>query len=104
MIKALGGNAVEKDDKLIIEGRGRLRGGTVDSFNDHRIAMSAAIASIICDDDVIIKGENTINKCPIPNASVKQFIVLAVYIPAQEPQVGQAKSSTVFDRDRKSVV
>ena len=62
MIKALGGNAVEKDDELIIEGRGRLRGGTVDSFNDHRIAMSAAIASIICDDDVIIKGENSVNK------------------------------------------
>lgn len=62
MIKALGGNAVEKDDELIIEGRGRLRGGTVDSFNDHRIAMSAAIASIICDDDVIIKGENAVNK------------------------------------------
>ncbi len=30
---------------------------------------------------------------PIPNASVKQFIELAVYIPEQEPQVGHTFSS-----------
>ena len=72
MIKALGGNAVEKDDELIIEGRGRLRGGTVDSFNDHRIAMSAAIASIICDDDVIIKGENSVKITTLLKLNLKK--------------------------------
>ncbi len=32
----------------------------------------------------------------IPSASVMQFIELAVYIPEQEPQVGQASSSYCF--------
>ena len=34
---------------------------------------------------------------PIPSASVKQFIVFAVYIPEQDPHVGHAKSSTKFN-------
>jgi 3-phosphoshikimate 1-carboxyvinyltransferase len=62
MIRSLGGTAFEKDDELIVEGTGNLTGGEVDSFNDHRIAMSASIASIICDEDVIISGENAVNK------------------------------------------
>ena len=47
---------------MIIEGVGSLRGGEVDSFNDHRIAMSAAIASLVCTDAVTVSRFEAINK------------------------------------------
>ncbi len=62
MITALGGDITELDDGLIIKGNGKLRGGKVDSFNDHRIAMAAAIASSICEDEVIITGAQAVEK------------------------------------------
>ncbi len=62
MIVDLGGKAKETDDGIIFYGVKRLRGGIVDSSNDHRIAMSAAVASIACDNKVIITGAETVNK------------------------------------------
>ena len=43
MIRDLGGDCTETDDGFIIHGKEKLQGGTVDSFLDHRIAMSAAV-------------------------------------------------------------
>ena len=58
MLKSLGADASETKDGLIVRGKKRLPGGTVDSCNDHRIAMSAAVASIVCEGDVrILKAE-----------------------------------------------
>ena len=37
---------------------------------------------------------------PMPNASVRQFIELAVYIPEHEPHVGQALHSYSFNSSR----
>ena len=37
-------------------------GGTVDSVNDHRIAMSAAIAAIRCTEPVTILGAQCVQK------------------------------------------
>jgi 3-phosphoshikimate 1-carboxyvinyltransferase len=37
----------EKEDGFIIEGRQKLKGTVIDSFNDHRIAMAFAIAGLI---------------------------------------------------------
>lgn len=62
LLTSLGGDVTELEDGLIINGSGRLRGGCVDSFNDHRIAMSAAIASAICGNEVIIKGAQAVEK------------------------------------------
>lgn len=62
MIRNLGGDITETDDGLIIRGTGCLRGGTVDSVNDHRIAMSAAVASCICGESVTITGAEAVNK------------------------------------------
>ncbi len=45
LINNLGGNAKELPDGIIITGVKDLAGGTVDSCNDHRIAMSAAVAA-----------------------------------------------------------
>lgn len=63
MIKSLGGEALETEDGLIVYGG--LKGGTVDSFGDHRIVMSAAIASTVCENPVIITGaENAAKSYP----------------------------------------
>ena len=61
MIKALGGNAEADDNTLTIFGGG-LTGGIVDSYNDHRIAMSAAIAATVCQQPVTILGAEAVNK------------------------------------------
>jgi len=45
----------ETSDGLVIEGVDRLSGGRISSFGDHRIAMSAAVASVVCRDSVIIE-------------------------------------------------
>ena len=62
MINSLGGEAHETADGLIIIGKKSLSGGTVDSFNDHRIVMSAAVASQKCINRVIINDAQAVNK------------------------------------------
>lgn len=62
MIKALGGEVIEKQDSLIINGTGRLLGGVTESFNDHRIVMAAALASLICEQSVVIKDAEAVGK------------------------------------------
>ena len=62
MIRALGGVAEEGTDSLTVLGSGRLRGGTVDGCNDHRIVMAAAIASLLCREDVVITGAQAVEK------------------------------------------
>ena len=61
MLHALGGTVEELSDALVITG-GRLFGGTVDSVRDHRIAMSAAIASIRCTEEVTILDADAASK------------------------------------------
>lgn len=61
MLEALGGHAEAGDNTLHIFGTG-LVGGTVDSMNDHRIAMSAAIAAIRCTEPVTILGAQCVQK------------------------------------------
>ncbi len=62
MITALGGNVDESTDGLVIHGMGNLEGGTVDSCNDHRIAMSAAVAAGICRKEVTVLGAECVRK------------------------------------------
>ena len=61
MIIALGGTAESDAETLTVRGTG-LHGGTVDARNDHRIAMSAAIAATACREDVIILGAQCVEK------------------------------------------
>ena len=61
MIESLGGSASATEDTLTISPCG-LRGGVVDSYNDHRIAMSAAIAATVCTGPVTIVGAEAVNK------------------------------------------
>ena len=61
MLEALGGKAEATENTLTVYGTG-LTGGTVNSFNDHRIAMSAAIAATVCKEDVTILGAECVSK------------------------------------------
>ena len=62
LIRALGGQARELPEGLEITGRERLAGGEVASANDHRIAMSAAVAAIVCNGPVVLTGAQAVNK------------------------------------------
>ncbi|OQA91625.1 MAG: 3-phosphoshikimate 1-carboxyvinyltransferase 1 [Elusimicrobia bacterium ADurb.Bin231] len=59
-IKKMGAVAEELEDGLIIKGPVKLKGAKVDSYKDHRIAMSLAIASLIAEGDTIIKDKDCV--------------------------------------------
>ena len=61
-LNALGANVIEQADGLEIRGVPRLKGGTVDAWGDHRIAMTAAIASTACEEPVTITGAEAVRK------------------------------------------
>lgn len=62
-LNKLGADIKETEDGLIINGKSELEGGAiVDSWNDHRIAMSLAIASIRCKNEIVITGSQAIEK------------------------------------------
>lgn len=61
MLRGLGGNAEATEDTLTVYGTG-LIGGNVDSVNDHRIAMSTAIAATACREHVILHGAQCVEK------------------------------------------
>ena len=68
LINGLGGEAVytegatEDEDVLTVVGCGGLKGGTVNPYGDHRIAMAAAIAALICSESVTISRPECVNK------------------------------------------
>lgn len=61
-LNILGARVKELENGLIIQGVPRLRGGIVDSFGDHRIAMMEAIASIVSDEKVVIENSKSVEK------------------------------------------
>ena len=58
----LGADIEETSDGLLIKGVGGLGGGRVKSHNDHRIAMTLAMASLACDSDIYLEGYESVNK------------------------------------------
>ncbi len=58
-LRTLGAEIYELEDGLRIRGNGGrgLMGGTVESFDDHRIAMMASVASLLCKDVSLIGWE-----------------------------------------------
>ena len=61
LLENLGGQATSTEDTLTVS-PATLTGGTVDSFNDHRIAMAAAIAATQCTAPVTILGAEAVKK------------------------------------------
>ena len=62
-LNKLGGNVSEEGDSLIIQGVEEFRGGvTVNAWNDHRIAMSLAVASTRCEEEIILEEAESVRK------------------------------------------
>ena len=59
-LSSLGIDVQPTPDGIVIEG-GSLRGGTVDSHGDHRIAMAFAIAGLIADKETEIKNAECVD-------------------------------------------
>lgn len=61
-LNALGADIEELEDGLIIHGTGGLKGGKANGCNDHRIAMTLAIAATRTDEDVTIEDSGSVKK------------------------------------------
>ena len=61
MLTALGGKVTITSDGLEITGT-PLSGGEFSSGNDHRIALSGAVAATLCDKTVTINGSEAVKK------------------------------------------
>jgi 3-phosphoshikimate 1-carboxyvinyltransferase len=57
MITALGGDITGTDDGCIIRGVDHLMGGRIIHDGDHRMMMSAAVASLICENPVVMEDD-----------------------------------------------
>lgn len=60
MLRALGAAVEERPDGLRIAGGAALRGAQVDSHGDHRIAMAAAVASMIASGETALRGSESV--------------------------------------------
>lgn len=61
MLKALGASAEIAEDTLIVHGGG-LRGGSVETLGDHRLAMAAAVAACAAREDVSLDNPGCVAK------------------------------------------
>ena len=47
-------------DGYIVEGRQKLKGATINSYHDHRIAMAFSIAALVADGENLIEGADCV--------------------------------------------
>jgi 3-phosphoshikimate 1-carboxyvinyltransferase len=59
-LTAMGAKVEIREDGLDIEGPTSLRGASIDSSGDHRIAMAFAIAGLVADGETVIDGAESI--------------------------------------------
>ena len=62
LLRDLGGSVEELESGLIINGGRTLAGGKAETFRDHRIAMSAAVAACICAGSVTVTDSGCVAK------------------------------------------
>ena len=63
VLRALGAEIREEPEGLTIRGKKELEGGAAaDAWNDHRIAMMAAVAATRCERPVTIHGAECVRK------------------------------------------
>ena len=60
-LKKMGACIEEKEDGFIVEGPSKLKGSVCESYNDHRIAMSLAVAALLAEGKTIIKNSECID-------------------------------------------
>lgn len=61
-LEKMGAHIEELPDGMIITGVEKLNGAIVDSHNDHRVAMSLAMASLVCDSEITILNCECVSK------------------------------------------
>ena len=59
-MRKLGIKVDESPDGAVVHG-GRFSGGIVESFGDHRVAMSLAVAATIADDEVLVRNVDAVD-------------------------------------------
>ena len=59
-LKKLGAKIQEKEDGMVIYGPTKLKGSTVISYGDHRVAMSMAVAGLIAEGETIVEDTECI--------------------------------------------
>jgi len=59
-MRNLGIEVEESRDGAVVQG-GRFQGGTADSFGDHRVAMSLAVAGTVADDGVVVRNVDAVD-------------------------------------------
>ena len=62
LLRALGGRVEEKEDGLVITGVPTLHGGSAETQNDHRLAMSAAVAACAATGEVTVDNDACVAK------------------------------------------
>ncbi len=62
MLTRFGAKVEETEDSLIIRGKIPLKGAAIETFNDHRIAMAAAIAATVAEGETCILGAECVAK------------------------------------------
>lgn len=60
-LKKMGANISEKEDGMIIEGGSTLKGTSVKSYGDHRVAMSLAVAGLVSEGQTLIHNSECVN-------------------------------------------
>jgi len=53
-LRAMGVNLQERSDGCLVKGPSRLKGAEVDSLEDHRILMAAAVAGLVAEGETVI--------------------------------------------------
>jgi len=60
-LNKMGAKIIELEDGFIIEGGTKLKGANVDSYNDHRIAMTLAISGLCAEGETVINNSNCVS-------------------------------------------
>jgi 3-phosphoshikimate 1-carboxyvinyltransferase len=60
-LRALGARIDPLPDGFVVEGPARLRGATVNSYGDHRLAMALAVAGLVADGEVVVENAECID-------------------------------------------
>ena len=60
-LKKMGADIEEREDGFAVNGPTRLQGAVCESYNDHRIAMSLAVAALLAEGKTVIKNSECID-------------------------------------------
>ena len=60
-LKKMSADIEEKEDGFVVIGPSKLKGAVCESYNDHRIAMSLAVAALVAEGKTIIKNSECID-------------------------------------------